>query len=471
MAGVGLEYRYPFVSDVLVGHADDHADRPARSCGRTRSFRRIQPNEDAQSLVFDETNLFAWNKFSGYDRIEGGTRLNYGFQYTANFANGGHANVVAGQSIQVAGQNSYTLYDIANTGLESGLDKTFSNFVAGETLQPTSAPDLVHQQAAVRQFDLPAGPLRRHRQGDVGGVTASVDYARYAAQPALGWAYPTRGPDEERILQVPRSLVGRRIARPRHVAALSTTLPGKTTLIFYPVGYSFGLRLQGRMHHLHGPVLVEPQRAGRVSGICGRTGRRQPGRPQPDADVPAGPADARRRQGECRPLTGLRLSRPEPGMTRRQAPSGDDDGRPGRHRSGTGDGRLARPLARRRAVLSPRRARASCRARPAARFRRARSSKRSRPRPPASSEGASRSSRSRARSTLSPAGPTPATRRRRSNRSRARCPLYGEGEASAVVTNPIAKSVLYGAGFRFPGHTEFLGELAKAWGDARLSRS
>src|SRR6202023_1334655 len=34
------------------------------------------------------------------------------------------------------------------------------------------------------------------------------------------------------------------------------------------------------------------------------------------------------------------------------------------------------------------------------------------------------------------------------------------GQASAVVTNPIAKSVLYRAGFRHPGHTEFLAELA-----------
>ena len=34
------------------------------------------------------------------------------------------------------------------------------------------------------------------------------------------------------------------------------------------------------------------------------------------------------------------------------------------------------------------------------------------------------------------------------------------GEASAVVTNPINKSVLYNAGFKHPGHTEFLAELA-----------
>lgn len=35
-----------------------------------------------------------------------------------------------------------------------------------------------------------------------------------------------------------------------------------------------------------------------------------------------------------------------------------------------------------------------------------------------------------------------------------------KGEARAVVTNPIAKSVLYEAGFKHPGHTEFLAELA-----------
>ena len=41
-----------------------------------------------------------------------------------------------------------------------------------------------------------------------------------------------------------------------------------------------------------------------------------------------------------------------------------------------------------------------------------------------------------------------------------------EGRARAVVTNPIAKKTLYDAGFRHPGHTEFLGELARAWGSS-----
>ncbi len=37
--------------------------------------------------------------------------------------------------------------------------------------------------------------------------------------------------------------------------------------------------------------------------------------------------------------------------------------------------------------------------------------------------------------------------------------LAVSGEASGVVTAPIAKAPLYAAGFRFPGHTEFLAEL------------
>ncbi|WP_069882724.1 4-hydroxythreonine-4-phosphate dehydrogenase PdxA [Bosea sp. BIWAKO-01] len=39
-----------------------------------------------------------------------------------------------------------------------------------------------------------------------------------------------------------------------------------------------------------------------------------------------------------------------------------------------------------------------------------------------------------------------------------------EGHAAALVTNPIAKSVLYAAGFTHPGHTEYLAHLASAGG-------
>ncbi|MGE4165397.1 MAG: 4-hydroxythreonine-4-phosphate dehydrogenase PdxA [Xanthobacteraceae bacterium] len=40
------------------------------------------------------------------------------------------------------------------------------------------------------------------------------------------------------------------------------------------------------------------------------------------------------------------------------------------------------------------------------------------------------------------------------------------GRCTAIVTNPVAKSVLYGAGFTDPGHTEFLAKLAREAGHA-----
>ncbi len=44
--------------------------------------------------------------------------------------------------------------------------------------------------------------------------------------------------------------------------------------------------------------------------------------------------------------------------------------------------------------------------------------------------------------------------------------LVSAGRAAAIVTNPIHKHVLYQAGFRHPGHTEYLAELAAKGGKA-----
>jgi LPS-assembly protein len=239
MAGAGLEYRFPFTSTSSWG---TQTFTPiAQFIARPSEIMpRIQPNEDSQSLVFDDTNLFAWNKFSGYDRVEGGTRLNYGFQYAADFANGGHANFVGGESIQVAGQNSYTLFDPTGTGLESGLDKKYSNFVFGETLQPFSNPITLMSK---QQFDSSTLQLDRFDgilKANYAGVSGAVDYALYAAQPALGFEFPREGVTGNLAYSFQNrwsfdgSLV---VDMSRHYY---DTL-GQTTPIFNPIGYSFGV--------------------------------------------------------------------------------------------------------------------------------------------------------------------------------------------------------------------------------------
>ncbi len=59
-----------------------------------------------------------------------------------------------------------------------------------------------------------------------------------------------------------------------------------------------------------------------------------------------------------------------------------------------------------------------------------------------------------------PGNPSPAAARRVIDWIDTAVSLALRGQAGAVVTAPIAKAPLYAAGFRFPGHTEFLGELA-----------
>jgi LPS-assembly protein len=192
MPGVGLEYRYPFVSNSPLGR--QVIEPIAQIIIRPNEYLpKLQPNEDAQSLVFDDTNLFEWNKYSGYDRIEGGGRVNYGLQYTADFANGGHANFVGGESVQLFGNNSFATADVANTGLESGLDKKYSNFVAGETIAPFGNQ---WSFTTKQQFDETTFGLKRLdaiTSFNWKGLSTSLDYARYDAQPELGWLYKREG--------------------------------------------------------------------------------------------------------------------------------------------------------------------------------------------------------------------------------------------------------------------------------------
>ncbi|TWG93751.1 LPS-assembly protein [Mesorhizobium sp. J18] len=87
------------------------------------------PNEDAQSLVFDATSLFERDKFSGYDRIEGGTRANLGIRYSGVLSNGWTLNGLFGQSYHLAGDNPFASPDLVNVGAYSGLETDVSDFV------------------------------------------------------------------------------------------------------------------------------------------------------------------------------------------------------------------------------------------------------------------------------------------------------------------------------------------------------
>lgn len=128
MAAGMLEIRYPLIA--TDGFATHLFEPIAQVIVRPDETHIGEfPNEDAQSFVFDTANLFERDKFSGYDRVEGGTRANVGFRYSATYLNGATLNIMAGESFQLAGLNSFAQRDLVNAGLESGLETARSDFV------------------------------------------------------------------------------------------------------------------------------------------------------------------------------------------------------------------------------------------------------------------------------------------------------------------------------------------------------
>lgn len=127
----GLEYRYPFIS--TTGMVTHTVEPIGQIIARPDSIGDQQeiPNEDALSLVFDDTILFETDKFSGYDRVETGTRANVGVRYTAQLPNGIYARTVFGQSYQIAGQNEFD----TDFYRSSGLATDESDYVSGIYLQ------------------------------------------------------------------------------------------------------------------------------------------------------------------------------------------------------------------------------------------------------------------------------------------------------------------------------------------------
>lgn len=189
--GIGLEYRYPLFARLNIGTIT--FEPIVQVVARPNMIgSNSLVNIDAQSLVFDDTNLFSWNKFSGYDRFETGVRLNYGGQFTLNFNNGGFVNVMAGQSYQLAGTNSYATPDAANVGLSSGLDTRRSDYVGRIAFAPASFLSFIakarfdQSNMHLRRLDLVAGAT-------FGPLTTTIQYANYSAQPLLGFDVRRQG--------------------------------------------------------------------------------------------------------------------------------------------------------------------------------------------------------------------------------------------------------------------------------------
>ncbi|MGH1417572.1 MAG: LPS-assembly protein LptD [Hyphomicrobiaceae bacterium] len=196
----GVTVSYPWIAS--TSNASHTIEPIGQIIGRQSSLRQADlPNEDARSLVFDDTNLFNTSKFSGFDRVETGTRANVGVQYTFQSFNGGYARLLAGQSFQISGQNAYQdpgndfvgneASDVAQRGFirspNSGLETSQSDYVLGAYIAPIDNFRLISQS----RFDEDDFDLEREDATaamSFGPITTSATYTYVAAAPELGFS-------------------------------------------------------------------------------------------------------------------------------------------------------------------------------------------------------------------------------------------------------------------------------------------
>lgn len=152
-----MEWRYPLVRDkgstyqvfepVVSGIISPYGGNPNKV-----------PNEDSQDFEFDDTNLFSSNRFAGYDRVEGGPRINYGLKWGVFGARGGATTIIVGQSARLKDDDTFSE--------GSGLNRHVSDIVAAVHVAPTSNLDIHYRTRLDKssldprrnEFRLSAGP-------------------------------------------------------------------------------------------------------------------------------------------------------------------------------------------------------------------------------------------------------------------------------------------------------------------------
>ena len=79
IATAALDIEWPFVGEVFGG---TQVLKPRVQIVASPRFRNLDlPNEDARAIDLEDSNLFALNRFPGYDRVEDGSRVTWGVDW------------------------------------------------------------------------------------------------------------------------------------------------------------------------------------------------------------------------------------------------------------------------------------------------------------------------------------------------------------------------------------------------------
>ncbi len=94
-----IDVKYPLTGAIFGG---TQVFTPRVQLVATPDIKNLDiPNEDARAIDLEDSNLFALNRFPGYDRVEEGVRFTYGFDWRWN-APGWQIDATLGQSYRLS---------------------------------------------------------------------------------------------------------------------------------------------------------------------------------------------------------------------------------------------------------------------------------------------------------------------------------------------------------------------------------
>jgi LPS-assembly protein len=152
ISAAAAEIRWPLVGPLFGGTQRITPRFQIVASPRTRNLR--VPNEDARAVDLEDSNLFALNRFAGYDRWEDGTRMTYGVDWATN-APGFRLEANIGQSYRLSSKP--TLFPDG-----TGLTNRTSDVVGRTTIKFKKLVSLTHRYRldkdnfAVRRNELDA---------------------------------------------------------------------------------------------------------------------------------------------------------------------------------------------------------------------------------------------------------------------------------------------------------------------------
>ena len=171
IAAVAADLRWPLVGNFLGG--TQRLTPRLQVVASPPTDNMDIPNEDARSVDLEDSNLFALNRFPGYDRWEDGVRVTYGADWAVDLR-GLSVRTNIGQSYRLS-----TRETILPPG--TGLSGRFSDFVGRTTLRIGRRVSFVHRfrldkdNLAIRRNEIDATVGGRQTYATVGYLRLDRD--------------------------------------------------------------------------------------------------------------------------------------------------------------------------------------------------------------------------------------------------------------------------------------------------------